>query len=110
MTKALYLIGSIIIIAFYSSCRENSAINYKNDIAPLLTTCSSNYCHGGGSEISFTDYTSTLNSIETGRVIGALKQEERYKAMPFGNEVEGKWSEENIQLLEDWITLGMPEF
>ena len=106
--KIKIAIVTIIWISTLLACTKQSTLSYDADIAPLLVTCANQYCHGGGA-VSFVDYDSTVQSVNTGRLIGALKQEPEFKAMPFGNEVDGKWSDEDIETLEKWIADGMPK-
>lgn len=112
MQKFQLLLIAILGLGFLVSCEKvegnTEKVTYEKDISLLFTSCANQYCHGAR-EVNFIGYENVVNSINDGRVLGALRQDEGFKAMPFGNEVEGKWPSEDIQLLEEWIENGMPQ-
>ncbi len=75
-----------------------------SDITTIFNTnCSS--CHNASTKnanIDLTNYTSTVNAANSGKLLGAIKHESGFRAMP----TSGKLSTTDISKIETWINDG----
>lgn len=86
---------------------DTTTVKYAADIQPILQSkCATSGCHdaatkASGYELStFAGVSATVNS---GRLMGAIRQESGYKAMPQG---ASKLDECSINKIGRWINLG----
>ena len=105
--KTKLIVTAIFLTSIYISCSPEEELSYTADIEPLLTSCASPYCHGTANYAgTITNYQDFVDMVDRDRVLPALRHEEGYSAMP---KADDKWPSEDISLLEDWISQGMPE-
>ena len=86
-------------------CEINTPVSFKNDVLPIID----NYCYGchstsdpqGG--YSFTTYDETLKSVNDGTLLGSIRFDNGYEAMP---ENSNKMPTCNIDLIRIWIEEG----
>lgn len=75
-----------------------------SDITTIFNTnCTS--CHNASTKnanIDLTNYTSTVNAANSGKLLGAIKHESGFRAMP----TSGKLSTTDISKIETWINDG----
>jgi hypothetical protein len=86
---------------------DSANVTYNNTIRPILETwCLS--CHSGSSSVSgipFDTYDQLVVYADNGHLMGAIRQEQGYSAMPQG---PNKLSTCEINLFQKWIDLGKP--
>lgn len=86
-------------------CEINTPVSFKNDIIPIID----NYCYGchntadpqGG--YSYSTHSETLKSVDDGTLLGSIRFESGYEAMP---ENSNKMPSCNIDLIRVWIEEG----
>ncbi len=89
-----------------STC-DNATVTYTKQIKPLFSSCAISACHNASSTAgSLANYVDAKKFAENGRILGSIKHEEGYKAMPEGGT---KLSDCNISKIEKWINTGYPE-
>ncbi len=83
-------------------------VTYTLSVKPILDT----YCKGchsssnAGGNISYEDYTNTQVTANNGKLLGSIQQlSTNYKAMPQGG---NKLSDNNIAIIQKWISNGSP--
>jgi hypothetical protein len=84
---------------------DTTDVSYKNDLLPLFTSkgCMASGCHGAGAQFDYTVY-NNLNFVAVGqRLVGAVKQEAGFSAMPKGG---AKIDACSISIIEAWVTQG----
>lgn len=86
---------------------DTAQYKYSADIAPILNNwcvnCHSSSNSGGGFDLS--NYNGVVNSIAGGKLIGSIKHDPGYFAMPQGG---GKISDCQITKIQNWIRVGYP--
>ncbi|MBK8556429.1 MAG: cytochrome c [Lewinellaceae bacterium] len=89
-----------------STC-DTSNITYTNSVKAIFEqNCSSSGCHDSGSiNGSLASYTDALQMTQQGRMIGAIKHQSTFAAMPQG---ASKLDDCTINQIEAWITGGTP--
>ncbi len=79
--------------------------SFSTDVLPLLEAhC--NRCHAGSSpsgDISLDTYSNVSNYVSNGSLIGSIKHDPGFKAMPEGR---GKLSPCDIKKIQSWIDTG----
>jgi hypothetical protein len=86
---------------------DSTHVTYDTIIQPIVQTWCVG-CHSGSSPsngLSLTSYDQVKASVNSGRLMGAIRQETGFKAMPPGS----KLSDCSIALFQKWINLGMPK-
>lgn len=83
-------------------------MSFKTDIQPILSKngCTDSGCHGsttGTGAIAYTTYDGFFSQVAANRVLGAIKQQTGFSAMPKG---KSKISDCDISKIEAWITQG----
>ena len=82
-------------------------VSYTVDINPILElSCSS--CHNSGFNsggVSLDSYEAVKDVADSGRLLGSIKHERGFSAMPRG---AAQFDDCTISLFEDWITQGAP--
>lgn len=81
-------------------------VSYSQVIDPILNDCKS--CHFAGSNgtgVVLATYEGVVTVAENGRLLGAIKHQSGFKAMPQGG---GKLSDCSIAKIEAWINKGTP--
>jgi hypothetical protein len=82
-------------------------VTYDTTIQPILQTWCTG-CHGGSNPsngLSLETYDQVVACANSGRLMGAINQEQGYKTMPQGGY---KLSPCEINLFQKWINIGMP--
>jgi hypothetical protein len=84
------------------------SVTYTNSIKKLFDfNCALSGCHNSGSIFgSLANYTSAKSFVSIGRILGAIKHENGYSAMPRD---KPKLPKDNIDNIEKWIDDGTPE-
>ena len=84
-------------------------VSYQDDVVPILSTsCYS--CHSNGNApdfafgITFEDYEDVVAGSEL--ILGAIKHQEGYPAMPKG---AGQLDSCSISIIEAWVNAGTPD-
>ena len=81
--------------------------SFSTDVLPLLEAhC--NRCHAGSSpsgDISLDTYSNVSNYVGNGSLIGSIKHDPGFKAMPEGG---GKLNACDIKKIQTWIDSGAP--
>jgi cytochrome c5 len=125
MTRKLLLLSLLLSIAaagcyydtaeeLYSAANQNiacdtSAVTYSVSIAPVINA-SCNSCHdkthaAANGNVTLDDY-SHFSAVATGgRLMGSIRQQPGFFAMPNNG---GKLSECNIAIIQKWINMGAP--
>lgn len=120
MKKAviLYLFPFTLLLFFYCSCTADKEetiidkcglenISFSSDIQPILEAscveCHSSLFSRGG--IKLDSYDNVQDAADDGRLLGAVKHEPDYTAMP----PSGKLDSCQIARIEEWIDKGYPE-
>jgi hypothetical protein len=86
---------------------DTTNLSYTNGISVILNSCASVGCHQSGSfNGSMSNYTEVVAFVNSQNLLGAIKHESGVKPMPQGQD---KLSDCNIEKVETWIGLGMPE-
>lgn len=82
-------------------------ITYSSDIQPLLevscVSCHNSTNSSGG--INLDSYESASSAANSGKLLGAVRQEAGFSAMP----PSGKLDSCQIARIEEWIDSGLPE-
>jgi hypothetical protein len=88
-----------------STACDTSNVTLASSVRPILTQycqgCHNNTSASGG--VNLEDYSGLKTVADDGRLLGAVRQEAGYSAMPQG---QGKISDCNIGILEIWIRNG----
>lgn len=86
---------------------DSSHVTYDSTINVIVQTwCTT--CHGGSNpsyNLSLTTYDQVKASVNSGRLMGAIRQETGFYPMPKGSQL----SPCDIALFQKWINLGMPQ-
>lgn len=109
--RALILVFSVLFV--FSCSKEEDKCNtdniaYTNTIASLTASCAIPACHESGSlngSGSLANYADAKSFAAKGRMIGSLRHEAGFIAMPQGG---AKMDDCNISKIEKWIADGMP--
>ncbi len=112
--KINYL-GLLLLVIAFSSCKKKSTceiaenISYSKDIAPIIEQkCF--MCHAPdvykkkASRVKIYDYKSLVSVAKDGRLLGAIKHEPGFIAMPYRK--NEKIDNCSIALIEAWVTSG----
>ncbi|MCX6251597.1 MAG: hypothetical protein NTX61_12690 [Bacteroidetes bacterium] len=86
---------------------DSSNVTFDSVIKPILQTWCVG-CHSGSSPsngLSLTTYAQIVASVNSGRLMGAIRQDVGYHAMPPGS----KLSDCSIAIFQKWINLGEPQ-
>ncbi len=84
-----------------------SNITYEGTIKNLFSSCAVSGCHNSGStDGSLANYADAKTIGLGGKLIGALKHQATFSAMPKG---AAKWNDCDISKVENWIDAGFPE-
>lgn len=85
-------------------------VTYNKDVAPIFNqNCASSGCHGApqaAAGYALDDYINSRLAAMSGRLLGSIKHQSGFSAMPKG---ASKLSNEDIQIINCWIDTGMPE-
>lgn len=87
-------------------CNIDAPVSFKNDVLPIID----NYCYGCHSTVdpqggySYSTYNETLKSVNDGTLLGSIRFENGYVAMP---ENSKKMPSCNIDLIRIWIEEGV---
>ncbi|MBI1305903.1 MAG: hypothetical protein GC181_04720 [Bacteroidetes bacterium] len=83
-------------------------ITYNSDIKAILDkSCAISGCHNKNSSVgSLASYSDAVAFVSLGRILGAIKHQSGYSAMPEGSP---KLADTTITKIEKWITDGTPE-
>ena len=102
-------------LALIVSCKKSEDCNtdgvtYTNTVKEIFdANCSSAGCHESGSingSGSLADYNDALTFVAQGRILGALRHEDGFVAMPpTGSQLDDC----EIQQIEAWISDGAPQ-
>lgn len=88
-----------------TTCDSTFVSTFSNDVLPLLETYC-NRCHAGSSpsgDISLDTYSNVTNYVSNGSLMGSIKHDPGFKAMPEGG---GKLSPCDIKKIQSWIDAG----
>jgi hypothetical protein len=86
---------------------DSSHVTYDSAIV-IITQSWCTTCHGASNPangLSLTTYEEVKASVNSGRLMGAIRQENGYYAMPKGSQL----SPCDIAIFQKWINLGMPQ-
>ncbi len=87
---------------------DTENVSFANQVWPVIeSSCIS--CHSGAAPIGgyrMGNYTELVETINTGRFLGAIKHESGYSPMPQGGP---KLDDCTIEKIEAWIDDGMPD-
>ncbi len=89
-----------------NSC-DTSAVSYSNHVSPIIAT----YCQGchnnsnASAYVNVEGYNNLKSSINGGRLMGAIRHKNGFKAMP---QSMNKLSDCDIRTIAIWIENGMP--
>lgn len=108
MTKNFFLL-SITLICVLSACKKEDVckttdVTYTNTVKSILTASCTN-CHNSASG-NLTTYAGTKAFVGWGRMMGSIRHDSTYSAMPKGG---SKLSDCQISQMQSWIDAGMPE-
>jgi hypothetical protein len=79
-------------------------VTYGSSVVPILKSyCTS--CHSGNNSTVLNTYAGVLVSVNNGKLLGSVKHESGYRAMPDGG---GKLSDCDIRIISIWIDNGAP--
>lgn len=88
---------------------ETTGVTYTNTVKAIFdANCTSAGCHNSGSANgngSLANYNDAKAFVAKGRILGAIKRQSGFSAMPQG---AGKLSDCNISQIEAWINAGTP--
>lgn len=102
----LFLLG---LLAALPSCKDKcdtEAMSFKTDMLPILKDngCTASSCHGAGSSNGdLTIYAGLKFVADENRILGALRQEAGFSAMPKGG---SKMDDCDIDKIAAWIEQG----
>ena len=82
---------------------DPSNVSFADEVNPILSSYGCISCHSGGSVILNT-YEGVKALAENGRLLGSIKHESGYRAMPDGG---GKMDSCDIATIEVWINEGI---
>jgi len=109
----LLIIGCTVFIIFLNACGKEEAcdleeITYSNFIGNLFDSkCSNIGCHvSGAAQGSLATYDDAVAFVSAGKILGALRHEDGFVAMPKNGDM---LSECQIDKIEAWIEDGTPE-
>ena len=121
MKKLMYL--SIIAVGFLAACKStkpstsaiaalpldcsNKTLTYSTDIKPIIeTSCAK--CHNTNNKAGYNFLTleSVKKAAQDGHLLGTIKHEKGYDAMP---RMAAKLPQESIDKIECWMNNGMKE-
>lgn len=119
MKKKYPLILVSFITAFMFSCSasksatktttEVKTITYNADVKPIVDEYCGTKCHSASKKaggIDLSTYTSVKHEGIDGDLLGAIQHGEGFKPMPKNGD---KLSDENIQLITNWVQSGAAE-
>ena len=83
-------------------------LTYTNDIKAVFdANCALSGCHNSGSSVgSLASYSSAKTMVSAGRLLGAIKHESGFSAMPKN---ASKLADSTITNIETWINQGVNE-
>lgn len=81
-------------------------VTYTADIQSIFSGCTSSNCHGADTGRSMVGYSDARAWAEKGRILGALRQEAGFTAMPAGG---SKMDACRVSKIAAWINDGYPE-
>ena len=85
---------------------DTESMSFKSDIQPILTSngCTATDCHNAGSSNGdLTVYSGVKGLADDNRILGSIKQESGFSAMPQGGD---KLGDCEISKIEAWISQG----
>ncbi len=86
---------------------DTTAVTFQKTILPIMTaSCGLSGCHDANTPsngYNFTTYEGTRLAVTNNRMLGAIKHESGYQAMPKGMP---KLDECSIAKIDKWVTLG----
>lgn len=82
-----------------------NGMSYQNDIVPLLLNNGCITCHGDLSTLDLNGYDDLKIYVDNGSLLGAIKHESSYRAMP---DNQPKLDKCTIDKIAAWITDGAP--
>ena len=89
---------------------DTSNVTYTATIQPILAqNCALSGCHDAATQSSghnLSTYDGAKNAVNSGRLLGSIRQESGFSAMPKGMT---KLSDCNISKISAWINKGMPQ-
>ncbi len=88
----------------YPSTTCNTAtMSYQNDVLPILTNSGCISCHGDLATIDLNGYTDVKIHVDNGSLLGSIKHESSYRAMP---DNQPKLDKCTIDKIAAWIADG----
>ena len=119
-TKTFYFLGLLFVFLVFQHCKtkqsttiavaktSENTVTYTKDIAPVMEQkCSPCHYPESGKKKFLDTYKATKNNIDDILNRVQLPTTDKY-FMPFKSKKE-PLTEEEIKLLKDWVTQGMPE-
>jgi len=95
-------------ILYPGGCSNTDNITYRETILPILQrdcyTCHDNLTQNGG--ISLEGYSKVLSTVDNGSLLGAIRHEQGFSAMPDGQPMLDNCT---ILKIEKWIEDGAPD-
>ena len=120
--KKLILLGTLASFISIASCEKEEIepmidppaeeecktddVTYTNTISSILSGCTASSCHGSATPRSMANFTDAKAFASKGRILGAIKREAGFSAMPKGG---SKLSACKISQVEAWVNAGFPE-
>jgi len=86
---------------------DTTDVSYTQDIAPILNT-SCNGCHASAiniANVSLDQHTAVKKYVDNGKLIGVIRHDPGFSAMPSG---APKIADCSIQKIQAWIEAGSP--
>lgn len=120
--KKLILLGTLAAFISIASCEKEEIepmmdppeqeecktddVTYSNTISSILSGCTASSCHGSATSRSMANFADAKAFASKGRILGAVKQQTGFSAMPKGGT---KLSACKISQVEAWVNAGFPE-
>lgn len=115
----LYLLFLLPFVFMVGSCSKDDEkvgecttlqVTYNKDVAPIFNqNCATSECHSAAQAAAgfvLDDYINSRLAAMGGRLIGSIKHQSGFSAMPKGG---SKLNNEDIQIINCWVEAGMPE-
>lgn len=112
-----FLFFFLVAVWFFSACKKDQIVgpecdtanvSFSQDVLPIIQNNCFSGCHNGASPTSgFTleSYNDVKKKVDDGRLVGAVKQEPGFVAMPLN---QAPISECDQSLIEAWVNQGAP--
>jgi mono/diheme cytochrome c family protein len=111
--RTILIFSLICGIGFFASCKKDdncntSDVTYTNTVKSILdSNCALSGCHNSGSgNGSLASYDDAVAFAAQGRIVGAIKHQDGFVAMP---QTGGKLEDCEINQIEAWISDGAPQ-